>query len=415
VIGLKHMIRTAGLGLAALVITEAACGPASAALAASAKVSSIIIDAETGQVLEEHNADVQNYPASLTKMMTLYLTFQGLESGRLRLDQALPVSLHAATRAPSKLNLQAGESVAVHDLILGVVTKSANDAATALAEGQAGGSESAFAEKMTQTARQLGMRNTYFHNASGLPDPLQKTTARDLSLLARALYRDFPKEYRYFATREFTFRGETHANHNHLMSAFQGMDGIKTGYIRASGFNLAASAVRDNRRLIGIVMGGESTRARDNHMADLLNDAFAGHRGEAMVAKNDAPPETTEEPSAAARTVAALSPVGRALAAPAAPRRAALSSADERWSVQLGAFAKRGAAEKAVATAVAKLPGKGKIVEIVPPGRLDKEPLYRARLVDFSKKNAAETCRLLHRRHLICSIVAPEAMKLASN
>jgi D-alanyl-D-alanine carboxypeptidase len=407
-------IRTAGLGLLALAISGVVFGPLTGAVAAQAKVSSIIIDAETGQVLEEHNADVQNYPASLTKMMTLYITFQGLESGRLRLDQELPVSLHAATRAPSKLNLQAGETVAVRDLVLGVVTKSANDAATVLAEGQAGGSEAAFAEKMTQTARQLGMRSTNFHNASGLPDPLQKTTARDLSVLARALYRDFPKEYRYFATREFTFRGQTHANHNHLMSAFQGMDGIKTGYIRASGFNLAASAVRDNRRLIGVVMGGESTRARDNHMAELLNGAF-NRRRDLMVAKNDAPSESAEEPGAAARAVSALSPVGRAVAAPAAPRRAAVSTPAERWSVQLGAFTKRAAAEKAVATAVAKLPGKGKTVEIVPPGRLDKERLFRARLANFSKKEATEACRVLHRRHMICSIVAPEATKMAAN
>jgi D-alanyl-D-alanine carboxypeptidase len=411
-----HRIQTAGLALTALVIAGGVFGPVNGALAAQAKISSIIIDAETGQVLQEQNADVQNYPASLTKMMTLYLTFQNLESGRIRMDQELPVSLHSATRAPSKLNLVAGESVSIHDLIFGVVTKSANDAATVLAEGQAGGSEPAFAEKMNAMARQLGMRNTYFHNACGLPDPLQKTTARDLAILARALYRDFPKEYKYFATREFTFRGQTMANHNHLMSSFQGMDGIKTGYIRASGFNLAASAVRDNRRLIGVVMGGESTRARDNHMADLLNDAFAHRRPDVMVAKNDAPApqETVAQPSVAARAVAAISPVGHAFAAPAAPRRV-MVAATEHWSVQLGAFAKRGAAEKAVETAAAKLPGRGKTVEIVPPGRLDKERLYRARLVNFSKRDAAETCRVLHKRHMTCSIVAPEATKVAAN
>ncbi|MDB5408954.1 MAG: D-alanyl-D-alanine carboxypeptidase [Rhodospirillales bacterium] len=413
-----HRIQTAGFVLTALVVAGTVFGPISNAIAAQAKVSSIVIDAETGQVLEEHNADVQNYPASLTKMMTLYITFQGVESGRLKLDQELPVSLHAATRAPSKLNLVAGETVALRDLILGVVTKSANDAATVLAEGQASGSEAAFAEKMTQTARQLGMRNTYFHNASGLPDPLQKTTARDLSILARALYRDFPKEYRYFATREFTFRGQTMANHNHLMSSFQGMDGIKTGYIRASGFNLAASAVRDNRRLIGVVMGGESTRSRDTHMAALLNDAFDQRRSDMMVAKNDAPQEqdAPEQPSVASRAVSALSPVGRAVAAPVAPRHAVvLSSAAERWSVQLGAFSKRAAAEKAVATAAAKLPGRGKVAEVVPPGRLDKERLYRARLVNFTKKDAAAACRVLHRRHMTCSVVAPQATNLASN
>jgi D-alanyl-D-alanine carboxypeptidase len=413
VTGLKQRVQAAGLALAALVIASAVSGSMGDAHAAQTKVSSIIIDAETGQVLEEHNADLQNYPASLTKMMTLYITFQGLESGRLKLDQELPVSRHAATRAPSKLNLQAGDSIAVHDLILGVVTKSANDAATVLAEGQAGGSESAFAEKMNQVARRLGMRNTYFHNASGLPDPLQKTTARDLSRLARALYRDFPKEYRYFSTREFTFRGQTMANHNHLMSTFQGMDGIKTGYIRASGFNLAASAVRDNRRLIGVVMGGESTRARDNHMADLLNDAFAHRRDDMMVAKNDAPEETTEVPSIGGGDAAASSPLRRAVAAPVRARRAVKTVVADRWSVQLGAFSKRGAAEKAVTVAAAKLPGK-QTIQIVSPGHLDKERLYRARFVNFSKKDATAACRALHRRHMVCSVVAPETTKIAS-
>jgi cell division septation protein DedD len=169
-------------------------------------------------------------------------------------------------------------------------------------------------------------------------------------------------------------------------------------------------------------MGGESTRARDNHMADLLNDAFAHRRPDVMVAKNDAAPpqEIIEQPSAprpsvASRAVAAISPVGHAFAAPAAQRRVALAAATEHWSVQLGAFAKRGAAEKAVETAAAKLPGRGKTVEIVPPGRLDKERLYRARLVNFSKRDAAETCRVLHKRHMTCSIVAPEATKVAAN
>ena len=180
------------------------------------------------------NADAITYPASLTKMMTLYLTFEALNAGRLRLDQYLPVSTEAASKSPTKLHLVPGDSVPVHDLILGIVTKSANDAAAVLAEGLAG-SEPAFAERMTAKARQLGMTNTIYRNASGLPDPEQRTTARDVAQLALALYHDFPREYRYFATRQFFFRGRVILTHNHLLDWYDGADGIKTGYIGASG------------------------------------------------------------------------------------------------------------------------------------------------------------------------------------
>src|SRR5437870_5865859 len=211
----------------------------------------ILLDAETGQVLSEQNADVQTYPASLTKMMTLYLAFEALNQGRIRLDQPLPVSDDAANRAPSKLALTPGDSVPVHDLILGIVTKSANDAAAVLAEGLAG-NEANFARYMTWKARQLGMQNTWYQNASGLPNPDQRTTARDVARLALALYHQFPREYRYFATQEFDFRGQTVHTHNHLLEWYPGLDGIKTGFVNASGFNLAASAVRDGHRLIGV-------------------------------------------------------------------------------------------------------------------------------------------------------------------
>ena len=258
--------------------------------ASAAQYSSIVIDAQTGQVVSQYNADSANYPASLTKMMTLYLTFEALEHHRITLDTRFPVSAHAAAQEPTKLNLIAGDTVAVHDLILGLVTQSANDAAVVLGEGLAGGSEAAFAEHMTQTARAMGMDRTTFHNASGLPNPFQFTTARDLSTLARRLYVDFPQDYHYFATEEFTYHGVNYANHNHLMNSFAGMDGIKTGFIHASGFNLAASAVRNNRRLIGVVMGGVSARARDVKMASLLNAAFDGRPSpDIMMAGNQQP------------------------------------------------------------------------------------------------------------------------------
>ncbi len=403
--GLTRKLRNAGLVAAKLVIAGLAIALLATSPEAQAKYASIVIDADTGEILHEVNADGMNYPASLTKMMTLYLAFEALDNGQLKLDQKLTVSTHAASRAPSKLGLEPGESVAVRDLILALVTKSANDAASVVAEGL-GGNELAFAERMTQKARKLGMRNTVFHNASGLPDPGNRTTARDLATLARALYRDFPDHYHYFSTREFVYHGAVHANHNHLMSSFQGMDGIKTGYINASGFNLAASAKRDNRRLIGVVMGGESARARDAHI-------------NMMVAKAEEPADVESAPPApakrgiAARAVSALSPVSRAEAAPLAGDAGTLRKVGERvgqlqhWSVQLGAFSHHAAAEKAAAS-VTKLPvAKGKSVVILEPAKTDTERLYRARLVNFTKQEANAVCSSLHKRHLKCSVVAP--------
>jgi D-alanyl-D-alanine carboxypeptidase len=391
----------------------------SSASPAFAKVESSIVVDETGKVIEERNADLPNYPASLTKMMTLYLAFEGLEQGRLRLDQRFPVSHYAAMQAPSKLGLVAGDAITLHDLILGMVTKSANDAAVVVAEGIAG-NEHAFAERMNQKARALGMTRTNFRNASGLPNPAQSTTARDLAKLAIALYRDFPKEYAYFATDEFTYNGVTHANHNHLMDAFEGMDGIKTGYIRAAGFNLAASAVRDNRRLFGIVMGGQSAHTRDMKMAQLLTDGFAGRTQAPDIMTADAssdddadtPPDNTLS-RRAARTLAALSPVGRAEAATAARAgvlRHGRHETGERWSIQVGAYAQESGAQKALSLAVAKLPGAhSKATQVLAPGETDKERFFRARISNFSRLEAERACRTLHKRHLQCAVVAPGA------
>jgi D-alanyl-D-alanine carboxypeptidase len=254
---------------------------------ATKPVTYIVLDAASGQVLNQRGADELNYPASLTKMMTLFLTFDALERHQITLDSEFTVSRHASVQQPSKLGLMPGSTISVHDLILSVVTHSANDAAVVLAEGLAG-SEADFAARMNHEAQQLGMTRTNFRNASGLPDRFQYTTARDLSKLALGLYYTFPKEYAYFATERFTYRGETYGNHNHLMEAFPGMDGIKTGFINASGFNLAASAVRDNHRLVGVIMGGRSASSRDMEMAALLDDAFAHHgAASSMVASSE--------------------------------------------------------------------------------------------------------------------------------
>ena len=377
--------------------------------------SSIIIDADSGQVLSEHNADAKAYPASLTKMMTLYLAFEALEAGKITLDQSARVSHHAQNQAPSKLGLVEGQMVPFRDLILGLITRSANDAAVVVAEALAG-NERAFAERMTEKARELGMMNTNYRNASGLPNPGQLTTARDLAKLAQALYRDFPTEYALFATEEFSYKGMTYVNHNRLMQSFEGMDGIKTGYIRASGFNLAASAVRNNRRLIGVVMGGRSAFARDTEMAQLLNDGFGGTTAPtiatAAATTEDDPDATVAE--RARRTIASLSPLGRAEAA--IPRHSRTTHARRgSWSIQVGAFTDAAPAEKAAAKALARLPTRrGKATQVLAPGRIDKEPVFRARIVNFTEREATKACRTLHRRHLQCAVVAPNTVQQAA-
>jgi D-alanyl-D-alanine carboxypeptidase len=393
---------------------------------------SIVIDVETGRVLSAMNADAITYPASLTKMMTLYLVFEALNVGRLRPDQYLPVSYEAASRSPTKLGLRPGESIAVQELILGLVTRSANDAAAVLAEGLAG-SEPAFAEQMTRRARQLGMTSTVYRNASGLPNPDQYTTARDQSQLALALYRDFPREYRYFATRQFYFRGSIIHNHNHLLDWYDGADGIKTGYIGASGYNLAASAVRNGRRLIGVVMGGPSAGSRDREMAALLDRGFDEvGAGTIAVARREppaAPPPIVaeveqsqpaparEKPGgltrAASRLTARLSPIAKAEAA-TAPHDQRTVPAGERWSIQLGAFHAETIAEKAARTAALVPAAKGKPVQIVAPARADKERLYRARLLNFSPQEAWSACVALRKKNIECSIVSPAGMKVAN-
>ena len=392
---------------------------------------SIVIDVESGQVLNAENADAITYPASLTKMMTLYLTFEALNAGRLRLDQYLPVSYEAASRSPTKLGLRPGESIAVQDLILGLVTRSANDAATVLAEGLAG-SEPAFAAHMTSKARQLGMNSTAYRNASGLPDPDQYTTARDEAQLALALYRDFPKEYRYFSTREFYFRGKTIHNHNHLLDWYEGADGIKTGYIGASGFNLAASAVRNGHRLIGVIMGGPSAGTRDREMAVLLDRGFEEvGAGTTIVATREAPSPVVAEaeqppppPSAprgksgviskaASRLATHLSPFSKAEAAPLVRERP--QPAGEHWSIQLGAFRAEPEALKAARVAAASLAGaRGRPVQIVEPAKAGKERLYRARLLNFTPQEAWSACVALHKKKIECSVVPVTSLKVAA-
>ena len=253
--------------LSALVFLAAAPGKA------HARYADIVVDADSGEVLHATDIDSRNFPASLTKMMTLYLLFDDLDTGRVHLTDRMPVSRHAASQIPSKLGVSPGQTLSVENALLGLVTKSANDAAVIVAEHLAG-TESAFAQRMTLKAHELGMNKTTFKNANGVPNPGQKSTARDMATLARALIHNHAKQYHYFSTRQFIYQGEVMTNHNHLLEWYDGADGIKTGYIDASGFNLVASAKRQGRRLIGVVFGGPSADARDHQMAKLLDAAF---------------------------------------------------------------------------------------------------------------------------------------------
>jgi D-alanyl-D-alanine carboxypeptidase len=227
------------------------------------------------QILFSENPEILNQPASLTKVMTLYLVFQALDRGTLTLTQPLHVSAHAANRQPSKLGLKTNSTITVQEAICGLVTKSANDAATVLGEELAGGSETDFSALMTAQARKLGMVNTTFQNASGIADKKQLTTAHDMAILGASIMRDFPHYYHYFSLREFDYKQHTFKNHNHLLGKYRGCDGIKTGYTTASGFNLLSSAQRDGHRLIAVVLGGSSIKSRDQRMMEILDLGFS--------------------------------------------------------------------------------------------------------------------------------------------
>ncbi|RWX60364.1 D-alanyl-D-alanine carboxypeptidase, partial [Mesorhizobium sp. M4B.F.Ca.ET.089.01.1.1] len=243
---------------------------ADAASSMAAKSAAIVIDAKTGKVLYSSDANGRRYPASLTKMMTLYLTFEALAKGRISKNTPVPFSAHAAAEPPTKLGVKPGGSVSVDTAILSMVTKSANDSATALGE-LIGGNEANFARMMTAKARQLGMNGTVFRNANGLPDPGQFTTAHDMAMLGIALREHFPQYYGYFSQRSFLYGRQRINGHNRLLGRIKGVDGIKTGYTRASGYNLVSSVNDGDRKLVAVVMGGASGRSRDNQMAGLIN------------------------------------------------------------------------------------------------------------------------------------------------
>lgn len=279
---LTGMLRRGWLSL--MLVVAVAMTPAATPLVAqtsdNARYAAIVVDAESGEVLFARHADSRRYPASITKVMTLYMAFEALAEGRVKPDDILTVSPHAASQPPSKLGLAAGQTITLDDAMKATAVRSANDMAVAIAE-HIGGSEARFTAQMTLKARELGMTQTRYVNANGLPDARQLTSARDLAILARAIMRDYPQYYRYFGLHDWAYNGREYRNTNGLLHGGNGYDGMKTGFTNASGYNLAASAVRDGRRIITIVLGGRSTASRNAHVAALMDTGFEVERARA--------------------------------------------------------------------------------------------------------------------------------------
>ena len=288
---LSTLIRAWAVICVTAIATLAAAPPA----AANSKYAGIVVDAKTGKVLYANHANSRRYPASLTKIMTLYILFEELEAGRMSLNTRLKASKHSAGQPPSKVGLRPGHTISVRDAIGALVTKSANDVAATVGENIEG-SEPAFARRMTRTAHQLGMRRTQFRNASGLPNRHQYTTAADMARLGRAIQERFPKYYKYFSTRVFTYKGRRYGNHNKLLGRVKGVDGIKTGYIRASGFNLVTSVRDRGRHVVAVVFGGRTGRSRDAQMRKLiakyLPKASTGPNRDSIIVARRAPVPT---------------------------------------------------------------------------------------------------------------------------
>ena len=383
--------------------------PLGASQQAEARVASIVIEAKSGRVLHALNADTRNYPASLTKMMTLYLVFDALEEGSLSLDEKLSVSKRAAGMSPSKLGLQPGKTIRTEDAILSLITKSANDAAVVLAE-HIGGTEIEFARLMTAKAATLNMNNTTFRNASGLPNKGQLSSARDMATLSQALFFNHSKYYAYFNTQNFSYGGRKYTNHNRLLKKLSGTDGIKTGYIRASGFNVAASTERNGIRLITVVFGGQTGAQRDYRAVKLTEAAFAKLASEQAEKKLLAEAGTAKESTNAKEAGGVRSALSLVQEARASQVREVVSTESKRkglWGIQVGAFSSDERAQAALAlarNAVAETLATARSVLEPVPGTVG--PLQRAQFHGLSKSGAYNTCAALRKTGLDCLILA---------
>jgi D-alanyl-D-alanine carboxypeptidase len=389
---LSHCLSAAAGLTSWLLVTWVLTGAAHAQIG-SARYSSIVVDASSGDVLEEVNADQPRRPASLTKMMTLYLTFEALRDRRISLDQTVPVSPHAASMQPTKLGLLPSSRLSVEQAILGLVTKSANDAASALGE-LLGGSEDRFAEMMTLRARAIGMGHSTFTNASGLPNPEQWTTARDMAILSRRLINDFPGYYGYFSTPSFAWHRQIIFNHDNMLRTYPGADGLKTGYTEASGHNLVTSAVRSGVRLVGVVLGAGSNGERDIHMASLLDHGFE---------QLDVLP--VRKPLQLASRVTLIASAHAAEITQLAPRHVHAAN----WAVQVGTYATEAAAHGA-AMAARREAEAGEVR--IEPIRQRTKTLWRAQVTGLTQSDAQDTCSGYHRGG--CIVLRPEARQVAT-
>ena len=359
----------------------------------NAKYASLVIDSKTGELLHAVNENTRNYPASLTKLMTLYLLFEALEQKRFGLSTRLKVSRKAANRPASRLGLKPGQSIKVKDAIVAIIVKSANDVATVIAES-IGKDERRFALLMTAKARKLGMSRTTFRNASGLPHRGQMSTAKDMAVLTRAIIEDFPKYYHLFSRETFTFNGRTYRTHNKVLKTFRGAEGMKTGYIRASGYNLITTAKRNGRRIIGVVFGGNTSRARNYHMKKLLSRAFKK--------------EKTNRSQTVHKTRKNIRIIKK--------NKLALNK-KRIWGVQVGAFYNRKPAmrlAKTISNKYSKLLYGG-YIKVMPLKKSRNRILYRARIIGIAKGSAYKTCRLLKRYRKPClEINLPPNTEMAS-
>ncbi len=385
------------------------------------KYASIIVDAQTLEILHARQIDGLRYPASLTKMMTLYLVFDALEQGELTLDERLPVSAHAARAAPVKLNLKEGEYITVKQAITALAVMSGNDVAVVLAERLAG-SEEAFARLMTAKARSLGMQKTLFRNANGLPNPAQLTTARDMAKLASAHLQNHPEYYGFFSTKMFHWKGRAYGNHNTLLFSVRGVDGFKTGYTRASGYNLVISAQRDGHRIIAVVLGGASGRTRDRHMADLVERGFDVIRqndrlkSKSYALNADIKPvkrvykrvENDEQIHVVTLRGAHGNPLKTVRVVESRNMIIPASVPTKNWAVQVGVYADERRARQAALSVMAEgVLGLTKAKPITEKFIKSGHILYRARIAGLGFAQADTVCKALKKSGQSCLMVAP--------
>ena len=370
---------------------------------AHAKYASFIINENTKRIYHNANADTRNYPASLTKIMTLYLVFDALKSKKISMNSKFKVSKRATRQPPSKLNLSAGSNITVKNAILALVTKSANDVATVIAENL-GKSERNFAKLMTRKAKKLGMTRTTFRNASGLPNRGQLSTARDMATLGIAIRKNHPNFFKLFKTKSFIYKGIKYTNHNNLLGSYSGTDGIKTGYTNASGFNLVASVERNGQRIIGVVFGGKKARSRDKHMVKLLNKYFKTSLSKPLVriAKPSELPKTRPKIVLAEKNIKNFR-IPRKIINNIIP-----NNIEEDWFIQIGAFKNRLNAHKAARNArnvvpeqLGNLPASlSKITKSSTNNNL--QYLWRVRFVELAENQARSVCAELWTSGLSC-------------